>query len=399
MAHAYTPGLKVSEYVVIQRQRRLPIPGRVLVEQGQEVRPDTVVAEASLPGNPNTVNAAGMLGVDPSDLPRLMVKKVGDAVRKGEVIARYRALLGLVSGTCTSPVDGTIEAVSEVTGQVIVREPPIPVQMRAYLEGVVAEVMPREGVVVEAEGAFIQGIFGVGGETYGEIQVVVSHPEEVLDAAAIVPAHRGKVLVGGSLVTGAALRRAVEVGARGVVAGGVIDRDLIGFLGHDIGVAITGHEDIGITVIVTEGFGKMAMAHRTFELLQSLEGRMASINGATQIRAGVMRPEIVVPTGSRRPAKTAARAAGASGEAAPASSQAAGRADKADAGVVSQGLVPGTRVRIIREPYFGRLAYVTELPPELQVIETEAKVRILRARLDSGEVVTVPRANVEIIEE
>ncbi|MDI6894362.1 MAG: hypothetical protein QME70_07100 [Bacillota bacterium] len=408
MAHAYTPGLKVTEYAVIRRQRRLPIPGRVLVERGQRVGPDAVVAEASLPGNPNTVNAAAALGADPSDLPHLMVKKVGDPVRKGEVIARYRALFGLVSSKCTSPVDGAVESVSEVTGQVIVREPPIPVQVRAYLEGAVAEVIPREGVVVESQGAFIQGIFGVGGETYGEIQVVVANPEEVLEASAILPAHRGKVLVGGSLVTGAALRRAVEVGARGVVAGGIIDRDLIGFLGHDIGVAITGHEDIPITVIVTEGFGQMTMAHRTFELLQSLGGRMASINGATQIRAGVMRPEIVVPV-SRRPSAAARPAAGSTsaGDAASGGRASAGdaassgltSAGQAGSGGVSQGLVPGTRIRIIREPYFGRLAHVTELPPELQVIETEAKVRILHARLDSGELVTVPRANVEIIED
>jgi hypothetical protein len=45
------------------------------------------------------------------------------------------------------------------------------------------------------------------------------------------------------------------------------------------------------------------------------------------------------------------------------------------------------------------LAEVVELPPELTKIETEAMVRILRARLRDGTVVVVPRANVEIIEE
>ena len=44
-----------------------------------------------------------------------------------------------------------------------------------------------------------------------------------------------------------------------------------------------------------EGFGDIAMAQRTFELMRSHDGRMASVNGATQIRAGVMRPEIVIP--------------------------------------------------------------------------------------------------------
>lgn len=65
---------------------------------------------------------------------------------------------------------------------------------------------------------------------------------------------------------------------------------------------------------------------------------------------------------------------------------------------LAQGLVVGTPIRIIREPYFGLLAEVVELPPELQVIESESKVRILKAKLEDGTIVTVPRANVEIIE-
>ncbi len=57
-----------------------------------------------------------------------------------------------------------------MTGQVIIREPPIPVEVDAYIDGVVSEVMPSEGVVVESEGAFLQGIFGVGGETIGPLR-------------------------------------------------------------------------------------------------------------------------------------------------------------------------------------------------------------------------------------
>ena len=52
---------------------------------------------------------------------------------------------------------------------------------------------------------------------------------------------------------------------------------------------------LGITVIVTEGFGDIAMAERTFDMLKDHAGDDASVNGATQIRAGVMRPEIIIP--------------------------------------------------------------------------------------------------------
>jgi transcription elongation factor len=57
----------------------------------------------------------------------------------------------------------------------------------------------------------------------------------------------------------------------------------------------------------------------------------------------------------------------------------------------------GTPVRIIRAPYFGLLGVVEDLPAEPELIPTGAKVRVVRIRLQTGELVTVPRANVEII--
>ena len=59
----------------------------------------------------------------------------------------------------------------------------------------------------------------------------------------------------------------------------------------------------------------------------------------------------------------------------------------------------GTLIRIIREPYFGAIGKVLSLPVELQKLEQESSVRVLEAELEDGRTVTVPRANVEIIEE
>jgi hypothetical protein len=61
-------------------------------------------------------------------------------------------------------------------------------------------------------------------------------------------------------------------------------------------------------------------------------------------------------------------------------------------------LSPGTPVRIIRDPWFGRLGTVAALPHEPRVLESGSKARVLEVRLDSGDSVTVPRANVELIE-
>ncbi|MDE0688856.1 MAG: hypothetical protein OXI61_11870 [Candidatus Poribacteria bacterium] len=375
MAHAYTPGLKVTEGMTIQKERRLPLQGEVLVEAGAAVHAEDVVAKADLPGNVQLLNVANLLSVPAEEITEYMLKLVGETIAKDEIIATTKGLFGLFKSQARSPIDGTIEAVSDVTGQVILREPPIPVEVKAYTDGTVTEISPNEGVTVETYGTYIQGIFGVGGETIGNLIVAVSSPSDGLTAEQILPEHRDHILVGGSLVTTEAIQKAIQQGVKGIIAGGIDDADLRELLGYELGVAITGSEEIGITLVITEGFGSVAMAEQTFDLLKTREGMKTSINGATQIRAGVVRPEIVIPLVSD-----------------------AGETGAEKDGSVEGILEVGSSVRIIREPYFGKLGRVTELPVELQNLETEAQVRVLRVELEDGEQTLLPRANVETIE-
>lgn len=372
MGTAYTPGLKVTPGTLIRKVRRLPIKGRVFVNVGDFVEPDTVVAAAELPGVMQTIRAAEALGIEPAELPAYLRVSVGDKVERGTIIAEMKSLFGLLRNECKSPISGTVELISPVTGHVGIRVKPTPVEIKAYISGRVVEVMPEEGAIIENTGALIQGIFGVGGERLGEIKLIAGSPDEIIDSESITDDLAGKVLVAGANITGSAIRKATQVGVKGIVTGGIVDSDLVDFLGYDIGVAITGQEKIDITIISTEGFGVIPMAARTFKLLKSLEGKQASINGATQIRAGVIRPEIIVPS-DESAAKTVEEEL--------------------------QSLDTGVRIRIIRSPYFGALGRVASLPPEPVLIESGARVRILEAELDTGEHVIVPRANAEIIHE
>lgn len=373
MAHAYTPGLRVTERTHIVKVRRLPLKGQVVAKKGDEVKAETVVARTELPGNVQPVKAASILGVHQGDLPGVMLKKEGSLVAKDEVIALSKSFFGLMKNYCKSPCEGTIESISAVTGQVIVREPPMPVEVDAYIDGVVTELLPGEGVVVEAEGAFVQGIFGVGGETCGLLELAVDDPAKDLEPGMLRPDHAGKVVVGGACLDIESIRRAQQLGIKALVAGGIDDAVLKQLLGYDLGVAITGSEQLGLTVVITEGFGRMTIANRTFALLDKFRGRRVSVNGATQIRAGVMRPEIVIPMG-----KPEVRAKEQESE--------------------NLGMTVGSAVRVIRMPHFGSLGEVVDLPPELQAVESEARVRVLRVRFADGTVETLPRANVEMIE-
>jgi hypothetical protein len=376
---AYTPGLKRKELYLLKKMRRLPIPGEVLVKEGRTVTQTQVVARTSVPGEPHIVKVAYQLGVDMEELEKYMLKKVGESIKEGEALAFYEAFFGLVKKNSISPVSGTVERISKITGQVIIREQPIPVEVQAYIPGTIVEVIPGEGVVVQTPATFIQGIFGIGGETHGELMMISNTPEKILDEELVTSECSGKILVAGSLITRNALEKAVKVGVKGILVGGIKDKDLMDFLGYEIGVAITGQEEVGLTLIITEGFGKMNMSEKTFELLKKFEGRLACMNGATQIRAGVMRPEIIIPHEKISPSQEAQLSK--------------------ETSFFSEGLMPGTLIRIIRHPYFGELGKVIRLPVELQKVETKSNVRVLEAELKDGRIVIVPRANVETIEE
>ncbi len=374
MAHAYTPGLKVTDKILIKKDRILPLKGDVLVKVGDKVTPQDIVARTHLPGNVVPLNVANKLSLPPEDLAEVMIKKEGDEIKEGEAIAFKKGFIKWFNADCKATITGTLESISTITGQVLQRGMPIPVEVKAYITGEVTEVIENEGVVIDTYAAFVQGIFGIGGETSGEIVIATPDNLTILSDDLITDDMKGKVVVGGSLVTAKAMDKACKIGVHGIVVGGFDDQDLRDILGYDIGVAITGNEDIVTTLVVTEGFGEIAMAHGTFDLLKANAGKQACMNGATQIRAGVIRPEIIIPK------------------------EELSITDAGDGKSEITGIKVGSPIRVIRHPYFGRLGNVTGLPSPLHVLESESKARILEVEFEDGEKAIVPRANVEMIE-
>jgi predicted transcriptional regulator len=374
MAQAYSPGLTVTDSIVLKKERILPLKGKVLVKKGDKVKAEDLVAETLLPGKVVPFNIANKLGTTANLVSQFLKIKAGDKITKGDVIAETKGFFGLFKTVVKAPIDGEVENISKITGQMLLREPRIPVQVKAFIDGIVVEVIPEEGVIVENKSAYIQGIFGIGGERFGEIKMLVDSLEQSLDVKMIDDSCKDKIIVCGTMVTYAVIKKAQEVGVSGIITGGIDDRDLKQLLGYNIGVAITGHEEVGLTIVVTEGFGKIDMAKKTYGLLKQFDGHKASIHGITQIRAGVMRPEIIIPIKFKEEELTEPEAR-------------------------MSMLEIGTTIRVIRQPNFGVIGKVTGLPEQLTKVESETLVRILEAELENGEKVTIPRANVEVIED
>jgi len=275
MGQAYSAGLTVTENIILRKERILPLKGTVLVEKGQKVVADDVVAETLLPGKVVPFNLANKLGVTPDQLQKFIKIKAGQEITKETVLAESAGLFGtgLFKTIVHSPVEGEVESVSAVTGQILLREPRVPIQVKAFVDGIITDVIPDEGVVIENKSAYIQGIFGIGDETTGEIKMLASTPDDEIDAGQIDESCRGKIIVAGSFVPYHVIDIAASHGVAAIITGGIDDQDIKKLLGYDIGVAITGHEDVGLTIVCTEGFGKINMARKTFELLKQFDGK------------------------------------------------------------------------------------------------------------------------------
>ena len=372
MSKSYTPGLVVLENTKIRKNRQLPMKGKVLVKKGDLVSSDEIIASTKIPGNVQMINATNKLNIEPENLNDCMLVKINQEVKKDEVIAENKGLFGLFKTELKSPIDGSIANISNVTGQIVISEPPIPVEVDSYIGGKVVEVVEEEGATVEVEGAHIQGILGLGGEKQGEILILSDEIDKPISEDMINESHKNKILVGGSYLSITAYKKAQSMGVSGIVVGGFDYNSLSELLGYELGVAITGSEDIGTSIVMTEGFGNVSMASKTFELFKKFNNHIASMNGSTQIRAGVIRPEVVIPK----------------------------KSDQSKIKSLSESdmiISVGSNVRVIRTPYFGKVGKVKSLPSKLMKMESETIVRVAEVKFSDGDKAIIPRANLEMI--
>lgn len=355
--------------MVVRKRRELPLAGQVLVKVGDTVSGDQIVARAELEGDLRIIRVAEELGISVEDVERVAQIAVGDSVTEGQIIAEMRGLWGLCRSIVASPIVGTIEFISSSTGHLGVRAAPRTLELVAYISGRVVEVEAGRSVTIETTATFAQGIFGVGGERIGKLVMLPISLSEKVTESHIPSDCSGAVLVGGHSPSIESLRLAASRGAVGLVTGSIDDPVLRSYIGYDLGVALTGDEAVPMSLIITEGFGAIPMSNRIAATLTPVSGSKVSINGATQVRAGAQRPEVVVWTtaGAGQPADDSPKA-----------------------------LEVGARIRLIRIPYFGLRGTISELPHELRQLETGAMARVLRAKLDDGRDVVVPRANIEL---
>ncbi|MBK9710692.1 MAG: hypothetical protein IPO81_05050 [Kouleothrix sp.] len=371
-----TPPLISS--ALAQIERRLPGAGEVLVRQGQRVEPEDVIARAFLPGIPQIVNLARALSIAPSMVERSMKREVGNKVNQGDLLARSSRLGGR---TCMSPITGKIVAVDGETGYVTISPDPAVYELHATVRGLVMEVIPNFGVRIETPAAQVYGAFGLGHERSGVLRLLVTDPSEPIRAEMIDARSAYAIIIGGSGISAAALRRAVQEQVRGVIVGGVDESELRTFLGWgSLGAWRTGggtwqlpagNQEYGLTLVVTEGFGERPMSLPLFELLALHDRQEALIEGVTRLRGPMRRPRVVVPLSSR--------ASGVQIE------------------PPRPALRPGTSVRLLDSAHLGQVGQVRAVSSVPRRLPSRVRTPAADITLEDGTSLLLPHADIEVL--
>ncbi len=227
---------------------------------------------------PVKINVSGYLQVNPKHIKNFLRFSEGDFVHKGQILSNK--IDKQVFKPLTAPSTGMIKEIDTTKGTMTIQYDIDPKPLHAFVAGTVTRVSKGHGVTIEGHGTIIKAIIGFGGENFGQLSETMEE---------------GKVVYTENQIDKTYLLEAEKKGIKGIIAPSISEAEWVSYIEKEMGVALTGDEDIPYTLILTEGFGKRSMNSTYLKLFRQNKGKTVSLSGRTQIRAGVTRPEIIIP--------------------------------------------------------------------------------------------------------
>jgi hypothetical protein len=291
-----------------------------------------------------------MGGSTAAEAERAITRQVGDKVQSGDVVAETG---GLFSRVVRAPSAGTIVTVSG--GRLLLQVESQPLQLLATIPGVVVELVPERGVVIETNGALIQGAWGNGRVGEGVMVPLLHSPDEELTSDMLEVSLRGALVAAGHCQEAKTLRAAADLPLRGLILAS-LSSDLI----------VTASQ-MDFPIVVLEGFGRIPMNAAAYQLITTSEKRDISLNATFNPALGE-RPDLIIPLPANGPSTPS-----------------------------TTFFAPDQPVRIQGEPYRGKIGVIQQIRPGLTVLPNGLRAMAADVRLEMDTQVTVPLANLEVI--
>lgn len=271
--------LRVEKNVVTRVRRILRDKGQFNVKAGQEVAPDDIIGSAEVASGFRILNLSALLSVPPKDVEKHLKRKVGQRIYKGELLAFKEGWLLADKKVITAPTDGVLDFLNNQTGELRISFFPRKADLPAGVFGVVEIVDSERGqAIIRTQVSRVHGMFGSGRSREGSLHIL-GKQDDLISKAKIGVNYDGQVLVGGSLVFKDVIPVMISAGICGIITGGINAGDYRGIAGGRLEFPKKMDNDIGISIIICEGFGSIPIGLDIFEILSEYEGKFVFIDG------------------------------------------------------------------------------------------------------------------------
>lgn len=153
----------------------LPIPQRaaVLVAAGDDVAPQTIIAQSQDVGDAQSIPLAELLKVSPTKVAKFLKKRIDEPVGAGDVIAYKRSFFS--SSIVRSPASGKIQEINLIQGTVTIGAgesgPKTAVEVLSPVSGTVRNVT-KTHVDIEVHGTGYPTKKGAGNDVWGVLSYI-----------------------------------------------------------------------------------------------------------------------------------------------------------------------------------------------------------------------------------
>jgi len=276
----YAPvNLRVERKVVVRMRRSLRGKGTLNVSLGQQVSPEEIIGTSTISSGFRTLNLSLLLSVSPSEVENHLTRQVGQRIYKGELLAFKKGFLWSRKKVVVAPTDGILDFLNSKTGELRLSFIPEKVELPAGVYGIVEAVDKELGLaIIRTQVSRIHGMFGSGGPRDGILQIFNTKNSLVFKSA-IAAKYNEHILVGRNLFFKEAVTASISAGVRGIITGGLNAKDYRAMAGGRLIFPKKLDNDIGISIVVCEGFGSIPIGDDIFEILSEYEGRFVYVDG------------------------------------------------------------------------------------------------------------------------
>lgn len=274
---------RVEKGVITRISKSLKAKGKVYVVKGQEVTPSDILGSCEVSSGFRILNLAKLLKIKPAEVQKYLKRSLGQRIYKGELLAHKSGWLLSEKKIVISPNDGILDFLNPKTGDLRLTFLPKKIDLPAGVYGVVEKVDEGRGqIIIRTQVGIIYGMFGSGRVRDGTLHII-SRRDEVVGKSFISTNLDGQVLVGGGLIYKDAVTAAISAGVSGIITGGINAKDYKSMSGGRLIFPKKLENDIGVSIIVCEGFGSIPIAEDIYKILITHDGKYVSIDGNSGI--------------------------------------------------------------------------------------------------------------------